>query len=253
MATVRDLAGGGPRLATAPAYAAAAAVVRPRLRASGYDVRRQGFPVPAGDSWGVPVEAGRSFNLIATPPAFDRAKAYVLVGAHLDTVAVAPGAEDNASGVAVVLELARVLGGEGQVVLVAFGGEEPRGPGDLHHFGSKRYVAQLSEEERRHLRAMVSLDRVGVGDSVPLASIDGGPTGLRDELADVADRLGIPTVVETNTGSDHESFADAGLRAARIGGTSYAGYHSADDVAALVSPDPLARVGRLLTAWLRGC
>jgi hypothetical protein len=253
MATVRTLAGGiGPRLATGPAYDGAAAILWPRLVAAGYDVRRQAFPVPAGDSWGVPAEAGRSFNMVATPPRFDPGYPYVVVGAHLDTVAVAPGAEDNASGVAVVMELARVLSGDGQVVLVLFGGEEPRGPGDLHHFGSKRYVALMSAEERRHLTAMVSLDRVGVGSAVPVASVDGGPTDLRDEIAEVADREGIATVVETNTGSDHESFADAGLPAARIGGTSYAGYHSATDVPSVVQPDQLRRVGRLLIAWLRG-
>jgi hypothetical protein len=253
MATVRLLAGGfGPRLATGPAYRGAAAALWPRLVQSGYDVRQQEFPVPAGDSWGVPVEAGRSFNVVATPPRFDPGYPYVVVGAHLDTVAVAPGAEDNASGVAVVMELARVLGGTDQVVLVLFGGEEPRGSGDLHHFGSKRYVAQMSAEERRHLTAMVSLDRVGVGRAVPVASIDGGPTGLRDELAKAADGEGIPTVVETNTGSDHESFADAGLPAARVGGTSYGEYHSAADRPSVVRPDQLGRVGRLLIAWLRG-
>jgi hypothetical protein len=253
MATVRAVAGRiGPRLATDPAYGEAAAWAWPHLVAAGYDVRRQSFPVPAGDSWGVPVDEGRSFNVVATPPRFDPGYPYVVVGAHLDTVAVAPGAEDNASGVAVVMELARVLGGTDQAVLVLFGGEEPRGPGDLHHFGSKRYVARMSAEERRHLTAMVSLDRIGVGRAVPIASIVGGPTVLRDELAKVADREGIATVVETNTGSDHESFADAGLPAARIGGTSYGAYHSSADVPAVVQQEQLGRVGRLLIAWLRG-
>src|SRR4051812_39867607 len=59
MRTVRHLAGTiGPRLATGPAYRRATAYVGARLTAEGYVVRRQAFPVPAGDSWGVPVEAG---------------------------------------------------------------------------------------------------------------------------------------------------------------------------------------------------
>ena len=178
---------------------------------------------------GVPVEAGRSSNVVATPGDFDPAAPYVLVGAHLDTVAVAPGAEDNASGISVLLELARVLAGSGQVVLVAFGGEEPRGPGELHHFGSKAYVARLGDAGQ-HLRAMVSLDRVGVGSVVPLSSVDGTPAELRNRLADVADSIGIRTVSELDAASDHESFADAGFLAARIGSTPYAGYHSAADV-----------------------
>ncbi len=207
--------------------------------------------MPAGESWGVPVDAGRSLNVVATPAGFDPGRPYRIVGAHLDTVAVAPGAEDNASGVAVVLELARVLGGAEQVVLVAFGGEEPVGPGDLHHFGSKHYVAEMTDEERRNLRAMVSLDRVGVGGAVPLSAFSATATGIRDELARVARRQGIPTVVGLNTTSDHESFVVAGLPAARVGSTDYAEYHSADDLPSVVRPAQLERVGRLLSAWLR--
>jgi len=252
MRTVRHLADAiGPRLATGPAFRRAAAYVEERFVAEGYAGRRQSFPVPAGDSWGVPVEAGRSSNVVATPGDFDPAAPYVLVGAHLDTVAVAPGAEDNASGVSVLLELARVLAGSGQVVLVAFGGEEPRGPGELHHFGSKAYVARLGDAGL-NLRAMVSLDRVGVGTVVPLSSVDGTPAALRNRLADVADSVGIGTVSEIDAASDHESFADAGFLAARIGSTPYAGYHSAADVPAVVNPAQLRRVGRILIAWING-
>ena len=251
MSVVAYLAGSiGPRLATGPAYRTAAKHVADGLAARGYDVQQQAFRVPAGDSWGVPVDAGRSTNVVATGWEFDPAAPYVVVGAHLDTVAGAPGAEDNASGVAVLLELARVLAGRGQVVLVAFGGEEPRGPGELHHFGSKAYVDRLGDDGR-NLRAMVSLDRVGVGTVVPLSSVEGTPPGLRDRLARVADDLGIRTVVETDSASDHESFADAGFLAARIGSTPYAGYHSAADVPAVVGAAQLRRVGRILTAWLR--
>lgn len=266
MRTVRHLAGEiGPRLATGPGFRRAARWVADVLRAEGYAVRTQPVPVPAGDSWGVPVRAGRSANVIATPPGFDPDRPHVLLGAHLDTVAVSPGAEDNASGVAVLLELARVLagptptapspGGDGtraaQVVLVAFGAEEPVGPGELHHFGSKHYVAELSRQERDSLAAMVSLDRVGVGSVVPLSSVPGTPSRLRDRLARVADRLRIDTVVEEDSASDHESFADAGLPAARIGSTPYAGYHSATDVPSGVDAAQLGRVGRLVTAWAR--
>ncbi|HEY0950132.1 M28 family metallopeptidase, partial [Nocardioides sp.] len=254
LATVRALATGiGPRLATGPAFRDAIGLLRPDLATSGYAVTQQWFHVPAGDSWGVPVEAGRSANVVATPPSFDPALPYAIVGAHLDTVAVAPGAEDNASGVAVVMELARTLDGGGlPVVLVLFGGEEPRGPGDLHHFGSKHYVEQMTREERRNLVAMVSLDRVGVGPTVPLYAIDGGPTDVRDQLERAGDQAGVPTVVGINSGSDHESFADAGLPAARLGGTSYAAYHSADDRPGVVDRAQLARVGRLLTTWITG-
>ena len=124
--------------------------------------------------------------------------------------------------------------------------------GDLHHFGSKSYVAQMTGEQRRNLVAMVSLDRVGVGRTVPLYAIDGGPTDVRDQLVRAGEQAGVPTVVGTNTGSDHESFADAGLPAARVGGTSYGAYHSAADLPAVIDRAQLARVGRLLLTWATG-
>ncbi|GAB6984573.1 hypothetical protein JCM10369A_10970 [Nocardioides pyridinolyticus] len=246
MATVRLLAGRGPRLATEPEYAAAADLLQPRLESAGYDVRRQRFRVPAGDSWGVPAAAGMSFNVVAEPPAFDPERPHTVVGAHLDTIAVSPGAEDNASGVAVVMELARVLAGEPQVVLVLFGGEEPRGAGDLHHFGSKRYV-----EDAGDVTAMVSLDRVGVGTRVPIGFFPGTDLGPAEDLAAAAKRAKVPVVVAANTTSDHESFAVAGVPAARLGSTDYDEYHSADDLPRVVDPAQLGRVGRVLMAWLR--
>lgn len=252
MAHVEHLAGRiGPRLATGAAFRRAASYVESELAAAGYDVTRQEFAVPGGDSWGVPVDPGRSLNVVGTPPDFDPGRAYRLVGAHLDTIAVAPGAEDNASGVSVLLELARVLDTE-QVVLVAFGAEEPVGAGDLHHFGSKHYVAEMTRPERRNLDAMVSLDRVGVGDAVPLAGFTATTTWARDGLARVARRERIPVSLGVNTTSDHESFVVAGLPAARVGGADYDAYHSEADLPSVVRPAQLDRVGRLLSAWLRG-
>ncbi|HSU34395.1 MAG TPA: M28 family peptidase, partial [Propionibacteriaceae bacterium] len=102
----------GPREATSRNFAEAADWVERRLERLGYRVRRTRVSVPAGNSWGTPVRRGTSVNVIAEPRGFDRRSAHVVVGAHLDTVPVAPGAEDNASGVAVMLELARLAAAE---------------------------------------------------------------------------------------------------------------------------------------------
>ena len=245
----------GPRLATSRPFRRAARWVRAELEAHGYDVAWQSYPVPAGDSWGVPVEAGTSANVVARPPGFDPGSPYLLVGAHLDTVAVSPGAEDNASGIAVLLETARRAAAAPPplpVVFVAFGGEEPRGIGELgHHFGSRHYVAQMTRAERRHLRGMVAMDRVGVGEVVPVGSVPGAGTAVRDGLARAAERLGIRTAVGENNLSDHESFADEGMPAARLGSTEYDEYHRASDLPDVVSRDQLQRVGRMLWEWLR--
>jgi Zn-dependent M28 family amino/carboxypeptidase len=244
-----------PRLATGRDFRRAARYVRMVLMSLGkYDVSRQFFPVPAGDSWGVPVRAGTSANVVARPIGFDPGSPYLLVGAHLDTVAVSPGAEDNASGVAVLLETARRVAQAPRplpVVFVAFGGEEPRGEGDFdHHFGSLHYVGQMAPAERRNLRGMVAMDRVGVGTVVPIGSVPGEDTTVRDALARAGAHLGIDTSVGENNVSDHESFADEGMPAARLGGTDYPEYHTANDLPSVVDPDQLRRVGRVLWEWL---
>lgn len=253
---VRLLAGRiGPRLATGPAYRRAGEVVQRRFAELGYDVHREAFDVPAGDSWGVPVEAGRSFNVVAEPPGFDPTRPYVLLGAHLDTVARAPGAEDNASGVAVLLEVARLAVADDDtrlpVVVVAFGAEEPRGAGDdLHHFGSQHHVRHLSRERREALTAMVSLDRVGVGSVVPVCKGPLSPPRVQRALLRTAARIDVPAQPCENTASDHWSFEKVGFAVARLGSTSYAAYHSPDDLPAVVSRPQLRRTGRLVWAWL---
>jgi hypothetical protein len=257
MNDVRLLAGEiGPRLATGPGFREAGRVVARRFTELGYDVRRQSFRVPAGDSWGVPVDAGRSFNVIATPPDFDPAQPHRVVGAHLDTVAVAPGAEDNASGVAITMELARLAARQTPrlpTLFVAFGGEEPVGDGDdLHHFGSQHYVRVMTRAQRRGLTAMVSLDRVGVGTSVPVCTGPLSPPRVQDRLLRLAQRNDIPAHACELTTSDHWSFEKAGFTVARLGSTPYPGYHSKADVPRVVSPRQLHRVGELAWSWLNG-
>jgi hypothetical protein len=252
-AAVQHLAGRiGPRHATSAAYRRAAAWVERRLRGHGLDVRRQPVAVPGGVSWGVPVRAGESVNVVATPPGFDPRRPHLVVGAHLDTVPQAPGAEDNASGVGVLLATARAVEERRTrlpVVLVAFGAEEPRGPTDAdHHYGSRAYVASLGPAERRAVRGMLSLDRVGVGGVVPVCTA--GDDAARAEALRAAERARVPTLACENRSSDHWSFVRAGLPGVRIGSTPYAAYHSAGDVPAVVQPAQLRRVGRLVLAWL---
>ncbi|PKH41392.1 Peptidase family M28 [Nocardioides alpinus] len=252
---VRHLAGEiGPREATGAAYARAADWVAGRLEGMGYDIARQRFDVPAGESWTVAVPAGQSVNVVATPAGFDQGEPHLVVGAHLDTVPQAPGAEDNASGVGVMLAVAEAAAAGTTrlpVVFVAFGAEEPRGAGDdRHHYGSREYVALMAPRERDALRAMVSLDRVGVGTTVPVGSA-GTTDPVQRALLAAAGRAGIPTVADPEQrSSDHWSFVRDGLPAARLGSTSYVGYHSAGDVVSVVSPAQLERVGRIVLTWL---
>ncbi len=261
MAAVRHLAGTvGPRPGTSPAYFRAARWVESRLGELGWTVERQRFTAPAGFSVagpteGLPVEAGRSVNVIATRGDVVPGEPWLAVGAHLDTVPTSPGAEDNGSGIGALLAVAEAIAARRTrlpVVLIAFGAEEPRGEGDAnHHYGSRAYVASLEQSRRSTLRGMVSLDRVGVGDVVPVGSAS-EPDALTTALRAAARRVGVPTLADTfQRSSDHWSFVREGLPGARLGGTSYAGYHSAQDTVDVVDAAQLERTARLVVAWLR--
>ncbi len=166
----------------------------------------------------------------------------------------APGAEDNGSGIGVMLASAAVAAEARTrlpVVWVAFGAEEPRGDGDDdHHYGSRAYVAALTGPERSAVRGMVSMDRVGVGATVPVGSAYASDP-LQQALLDAARSAGAAATPDPfQRSSDHWSFVRAGLPGARLGSTSYAAYHSAADVPSVVNADQLGRTGRILLAWL---
>ena len=86
----------------------------------------------------------------------------IVVGAHYDACGPLPGADDNASGVAGLIELARLLGAHPpalRVDLIAFSTEEPPYFGTTG-MGSSVH-AQLLKEENVNVRAMLSLEMIG--------------------------------------------------------------------------------------------
>lgn len=87
----------------------------------------------------------------------------ILVGAHYDTVPNSPGADDNASGVAVLLELARLWSGQpgrSPLTLVAF---------DLEEYGlaGSRFCVEQLQQSGQPLRLMLSLEMLGYYDDRP--------------------------------------------------------------------------------------
>ena len=255
---IRDLAAIGPRDAASAASDRAVAYLAARLRAAGYRVTVQPFTVPAGVSWGVRVPAGSTANVIADPPGFDPRRPHVVVGAHLDTVPQAPGAEDNASGLMVLAEVARMVRQEPAALpvrFVAFGAEEARGGnGTRYAFGSRHFVATLDGAERRAVRGMLALDRVGVGAAaVPVCSGGRGTPAVARAIRAAAGTATPPVRTSpcTNRASDHVSFERVGIAAARLGSVPYAAYHSARDVPSVVDRGQLERSGAVVWAWLR--
>ncbi|MFN8522348.1 MAG: M20/M25/M40 family metallo-hydrolase [Chloroflexota bacterium] len=184
-------------------------------------------------------------NVVATLSGGPR---QVVVGAHYDAVAGSPGGNDNASGTAVLLELARIMAKERPpftVTFVAFDAEE------IGLLGSAHYVSTLSEAERSNVVAMINLDMVGVG----TVSRFGGSDHLVRSAMAIAGELGQssrPLGDGTLTGaSDHSSFQRAGVPAVFIHRSEDPNYHGPNDRADLVDPENLHIAGEIALRLIR--
>ncbi len=211
----------------------------------------------------ITVGAGHSENLVGDRPGTGANRGLVIVTAHLDSVNLAgasqpaPGADDNGSGSAGVLELGRVLASrpwQHDLRLILFGGEEQ----GLH--GSKQYVAALPQAERARVRAVLNMDMIGTRNTAtPTVLLEGAPvsTGQIAVLASAAASY-TGLTVETSLSpfaSDHVPFIDAAVPAVLTieGGDQANGHiHSAADVLAHVDPSYAIQILRMNTAALAG-
>jgi Zn-dependent M28 family amino/carboxypeptidase len=107
--------------------------------------------------------AGGGRNVIATAKGTTKPEELVILSAHYDHIPGCAGADDNASGVAVLLEAARVLGTArgGRTLVLAFWDHEEAGL-----FGSRDYAAR-AESNGTEIAVMISLDGVGFADRRP--------------------------------------------------------------------------------------
>jgi len=241
MRHLHRIVGFGPRPAGSPSYLEASRYVRRRLDRLGFRTKVQRFPLPQG---------GRSRNVVAWFAGRGRAK--VLLGAHLDTVAGSPGANDNASGVAVLLALARAAAEASpapRVRIVAFGAEERQPNGD-HHLGSKAYTRRMPAQHRNALRVMVSVDMIGK--AVPLTV--GWTESRNDAVVEVLEAAAVAGVqaddLEVGDISDHVPFERAGMAGALLWSGFEPNHHQPTDVVSNVQPRALRRSGRLLAELL---
>lgn len=163
----------------------------------------------------------------------------VLVGAHYDTVSrdmtthdnLQPGADDNGSGVAAVLEIARLVAPSphrGTIICVLFGAEEHG------RFGSKAFVENIIRQQGVDLRAMINLDMIGSPSDgnggahnrlrIYSAPPDSSPSRRLARLVEQVTLYYIPglevhvksTLDRENRWGDHQSFSDAGYAAVRL-------------------------------------
>ena len=227
----------------------------------GHTVERQAVLAPAE-------------NLIVTIPA-PRAEAPILIiGAHYDTVSVSPGADDNASGVAALLEIARRLagrsGGELEIRLVFYANEEPP-YFKTGAMGSHVHAMSLDQPER--VIGMISLETMGyfsdepgsqnypfplslrypaTGNFIAFVGDTSARDFLREMVGDFRKNARIPSVggtapsiVQGIDWSDHWAYSQAGIPAFMVTDTApfrNPNYHRKSDTPDTLDYERLALV-----------
>lgn len=228
------------------------------------------------------VQGKTHHNLILNIPPLGKERVPpILIGAHYDAVPGTPGADDNATGVAALLELARVFAAEPlkkyPVRLVAFDMEE------YGMVGSSHYAAELKQQQQP-LRLMLSLEMLGYCDSTPGSQRypsglerfypnRGNFIGLIGNLPTIPDlirlsrnirKTGMPSewlpapnrgvIVPQTRLSDHAPFWDRGYRAIMVTDTAFMrnpNYHKSTDTIETLDLDFLCGVCRGLESGIR--
>jgi peptidase M28-like protein len=251
----------------------AAAYIERTLTALGYQVLSQEYTI-----------GNRTYrNLEATLRGTNRPQEVVILGAHYDTAEDAPGADDNASGVAGVLALARIFAAERQtrsVRFVFFPNEEP--PSFPTADMGSRHYATAARARNDQITAMLSIESIGyfdtekgsqrypfplnlaypdVGDFIGFVSNLRSRPLLRRAIAAFRAHATLPTQgaaapawVPGVWWSDHWSFWREGYPAIMISDTApYRNpfYHTSEDTADKLDYDRMARVVHGLTHVVR--
>jgi hypothetical protein len=245
---------------------AAAQYIERELQNIGYSVDRQEFSVGGTNV--------RNIEVLRAPRD-NAATATLVVGAHYDSYADAPGANDNASGTAATIELARLLKDwqpeRTRLRLVLFVNEEPPYYRTAN-MGSWRYAERLSATGERVL-GMIALETIGAFSDAPNSQRYPGPFGLlfpstanfiafvglpgargflHSVIGSFRRNLAFPSIgglapdaVPGIGWSDHWSFHQFGFPAIMITDTAlyrYPHYHLPSDTPDKLDYDKLARI-----------
>ena len=238
------------------------------LASFGYAVGRQEFLVNG--------KLVRNIDVAIEPAGRSADPDVIVVGAHSDSVSGSPGANDNASGAAAVIELARLLrdldtvGGK-RIRLALFVNEEPP-YFRTEAMGSLRYARALAQRNERVV-AMYSLETIGFYSSDPGSQVYPAPFGLRfpdrgdcvayvgmmgsralvrETMRSFRTHTSFPTIggvapdfIPGIGWSDHWAFAEQGFQAVMITDTApfrYPHYHQPSDTPDKVDAEKVARV-----------
>jgi len=241
----------GPRIPGSDGHAKALEWMRMELSAAGWDSRIQSETM-----LGHPIQNVIAYRGDAPPE--------IIIGAHYDSRMVAdhdpdplklsepvPGANDGASGVAVLLELARVLPDNAPPVWLVFFDAEDNGriEGWDWILGSRAFVDSLET----YPEAAVIVDMIGDADQNVYIERNSN-SALVEEIWGMAGELGyaeriIPTAKYSML-DDHTPFLEAGIPAVDMIDFDYPYWHTTADTPDKVSAESLEAIGYTLQEWI---
>ena len=200
--------------------------------------------------WKTTIQDGLLTNVVGMIPG--TGPDTIIIGAHRDHFGRPaglwfPGADDNASGTAVILEVARALRSVGlrpqrRILFVSFSGEER----DL--LGSRLYTSRpiipLSST-----KAMINIDHAGIGNGRLTIGVTGFEKTLALEAGQVAGLADKLDVYGFFPGGDHVPFKEAGVPTVTIvSGGVHPHFHQPTDTADTINPEILHTVARYVLA-----
>jgi Zn-dependent M28 family amino/carboxypeptidase len=174
-------------------------------------------------------------NVYATIPATNGATKQIIVGAHFDTVNNSPGANDNATGCAAVLAVARYLKDMNcrkYAVTIVFFDEEESGL-----FGARAFANTL---QVANVVAVHTVDQIGWdNDNDQRFELELPTQTLEAEYRAAAMAVGVPVAKTSTQGTDHQAFREKGFPAIGlteeyVGNDTSPWRHTAQDTAATV-------------------
>ncbi|HRN51579.1 MAG TPA: M28 family peptidase [Anaerolineales bacterium] len=248
----------GPRTPGSEAHEQTRAYIAHTLARYGWEPEQ-----PVGELLGQPV-----YNIIATWPSSEEDAPWIILGAHYDSRFFAdydpdpanhsqpvPGANDGASGVAVLLELARVLplnNPNATVTLAFFDAEDNGGiEGWDWIMGSRLAADGLTELPD----AVVILDMIGDADLQIYLERNSDPR-LAAEIWAQAAELGYADIFINEPKytilDDHTPFLAREIPAVDIIDFDYPYWHTVQDTLDKISPQSLQTVGEVVLAWVLG-
>jgi putative aminopeptidase FrvX len=225
--------------------AAAATYIVQELAECGYEVEEQPFTTPEGFG---------TRNIIATRTGTLEGYRFV-IGAHYDSSGTAKGAVDDASGVGVVMEEARVFAGRRLKPTVSFVFLGANAPGSTVEedrlLGARHFIAMLGSLDRKDVAGMIAVDSVACGDYLVLRTQETGLQRLRDKMATFARESNLPvTTLKSTVDSDNIPFEDAQIPAVWVQWCNAGGQEPADDSYAVVMAGKIESAGNLIRSFL---